>query len=151
MNVETAPRNAAPAAAAGREPPDGPLGRASGWVWVVAVAALAWPWLGYRFAADFHHGAPVLTAALAGTAILGAAFILSWAAEVFQMDVSQALALSLLALIAVLPEYAVDVVFAWRAATDPTQAPYPVANMTGANRLLIGMGWSAVVLVAWWR
>jgi cation:H+ antiporter len=31
------------------------------------------------------------------------------------------------------------------------QQGYAVANMTGANRLLIGLGWSLVVLVAWWR
>ena len=74
--------------------------------------------------------------------------MLSWAAEAFEKDVSQALALALLALIAVLPEYAVDMVFAWKAASDPTQAAYAVANMTGANRLLIGIGWSAIVLVA---
>ncbi|HEU5316288.1 MAG TPA: sodium:calcium antiporter [Chloroflexota bacterium] len=88
---------------------------------------------------------------LAGLAVLGAAFILSWAAEVFQLDVSQALALALLSLIAVLPEYAVSVIFAWRAASDPSQAAYAAANMTGANRLLIGVGWSSVVLLAWWR
>ncbi len=70
------------------------------------------------------------------------------------MDVSQALALALLSLIAVLPEYAVDVVFAWKAGLnpdDPTQASYAVANMTGSNRLLIGVGWSSVVILAWWH
>jgi cation:H+ antiporter len=133
---------------------------ARNWVWILVAAGVAWPWLIFRFAGplglgsvlgDAHHAAPTLVAALAGTAILGAAFLLSWAAEALQVDVSQALALALLSLIAVLPEYAVDVVFAWRAATDPTQAPYAVANMTGANRLLIGLGWSSVVLLAWWR
>jgi cation:H+ antiporter len=105
----------------------------------------------FRTLAD-HHAAPAaLVAALSGLAILSAAFVLSWAAEALQLDVSQALALSLLSLIAVLPEYAVDVVFAWRAAADPSQASYAVANMTGGNRLLIGLGWSAVVIVAWWR
>jgi cation:H+ antiporter len=123
----------------------------SGWLWILGAGVVAWPWLLFRFLGDYHHAPPVLVAALSGVAILGAAFLLSWAAEAFQMDVSQALALALLSLIAVLPEYAVDVVFAWRAATDPTQAPYAVANMTGANRLLIGLGWSLVVLVAWWR
>ncbi|HEX2037303.1 MAG TPA: sodium:calcium antiporter [Chloroflexota bacterium] len=123
----------------------------SGWVWMALTASLALPWLLFRTLVDFHHSPPALVALLTGVAILSAAFILSWAAEVFQLDVSQALALALLSLIAVLPEYAVDVVFAWRAAADPTQAPYAVANMTGANRLLIGVGWSSVVLVAWWR
>jgi cation:H+ antiporter len=99
------------------------------------------------------HPDPLLTSALTGMAILGAAFLLSWAAEVFQMDVSQALALALLALIAVLPEYAVDAVFAYEAGRDPevAQRGYAVANMTGANRLLIGLGWSSIMLLAWIR
>jgi cation:H+ antiporter len=125
--------------------------RRSGWLWILAASAIAWPWLLYRFTQDFHHGPPPFVALLSGISILGAAFILSWAAEAFQIDVSQAFALALLSLIAVLPEYAVDAVFAYRAASDPTQAPYAVANMTGANRLLIGVGWSAVVLLAWYR
>jgi cation:H+ antiporter len=118
------------------------------------AVVVAIPWLYTRFFTDWHHTleeSPTSVAILSGLAILGAAFVLSWAAEAFQMDVSQALALALLSLIAVLPEYAVDAVFAWRAASDPTQAPYAVANMTGANRLLIGVGWSSVVLLAWFR
>ena len=122
-----------------------------GWLWIFLAFVAALPWLGVRFFADWHAQSDILVAALTGLAILSAAFMLSWAAEVFQLDVSQALALALLSLIAVLPEYAVDVVFAWRAASDPTQAPYAVANMTGANRLLIGIGWTSVVLLAWWR
>ncbi len=121
------------------------------WLWIAAAASLALPWLVYRTVSDAPAASPLLVALLAGLAILGAAFLLSWAAEVLQLEVSQALALALLSLIAVLPEYAVDVVFAWRAASDPSQAPYAVANMTGANRLLIGLGWSMVVFVAWWR
>ena len=38
-----------------------------------------------------------------GAAIVGAAFLLSWAAEVAQLDISAGLALAVLALIAVLP------------------------------------------------
>jgi cation:H+ antiporter len=109
------------------------------------------PWLVVRHAAS--DLAPWLVAALAGVAILGAAFLLAWAAELIQVDISQALALALLALIAVLPEYAVDAVFAFQAGQDPAvaQEGYAIANMTGANRLLIGIGWSSIVLVAWWR
>jgi cation:H+ antiporter len=87
-----------------------------------------------------------------GFAILGAAFLLAWAAEVLQLDVSQGLALTVLALIAVLPEYAVDFTFAWKAGENPDKfAPLALANMTGSNRLLIGVGWSMVVLLAAWR
>jgi len=57
-----------------------------------------------------------------------------------------------LALIAVLPEYAVDFTFAWKAGKNPAEyAPLALANMTGSNRLLIGIGWSMVVLLAAWR
>ena len=118
---------------------------------LVGALLLPLPWI--VLARQDFHPSPVLVAVLTGAAILGAAFVLSWAAELVQMDVSQALALALLALIAVLPEYAVDAVFAFRAGQDPVvaQAGYAVANMTGANRLLIGVGWSSVVFVAWWR
>jgi len=81
-----------------------------------------------------------------GVAIFGAAFMLSWAAELAQKDIPQALAIALLALIAVLPEYAVDMYFAWQAGKDPKYTAFAMANMTGANRLLIGVGWAAVVL-----
>jgi cation:H+ antiporter len=116
----------------------------------VAIALLMpAPWLALRL--FDAHPADLTVTILTGLAILGAAFLLSWAAEVAQLDISQALALAVLALIAILPEYAVDAYFAWQAATDPTYAGYALANMTGANRLLIGLGWSMVVLVAAWR
>jgi cation:H+ antiporter len=118
----------------------------------VAVAILLpLPWI--VLGVQGVHPTPTVTSVLAGVAILGAAFLLSWAAELLQLEVSQALALAVLALIAVLPEYAVDAVFAYQAGRDPVvaQQGYAVANMTGGNRLLIGLGWSSVVLLAWWR
>ncbi|MDA2933007.1 sodium:calcium antiporter [Acidobacteria bacterium AH-259-D05] len=90
---------------------------------------------------------PRLDSIIFGLGILGAAFLLSWAAEVAQMDVSRGLALAMLALIAILPEYAVDLYFAWVAAYEPEYAHYATANMTGANRLLVGGGWSFIVLL----
>lgn len=97
------------------------------------------------------HNGPGAEALVFGLGLLGAAFMLSWAAEVVQMDISQGFALALLALIAVLPEYAVDMVFAWKAAEDPSFAPLALANMTGANRLLIGMGWPMVLVLFFLR
>lgn len=91
---------------------------------------------------------PWASALVFGIAVVGAAFMLSWAAEVVQLDISAGLALALLALIAVLPEYAVDFVFTWKAGKDPTTSSYALANMTGGNQLLIGVGWSLVVLLA---
>lgn len=126
-------------------------GRAASLLPLVGVAALCAPWL---ILSQTHAvTTPWHIAVLAGAAILGAAFMLSWAAELIQIDVSQALAIALLALVAVLPEYAVDAVFAFQAGRDPAvaQEGYAIANMTGANRLLIGIGWSSVVLFAWWR
>jgi cation:H+ antiporter len=93
-----------------------------------------------------------LAAVVFGLGVVGAAFLLAWGAEALQLDISQGLALALLALIAVLPEYAVDFTFALKAGEDPDKyAPLALANMTGGNRLLIGIGWSLVVLLAAWR
>ena len=85
---------------------------------------------------------------LFGVSVIAAAFAMSWAAEAAEHDVPRALALIVVALIAVLPEYAVDIVFAWKAGGDATFAPYAAANMTGSNRLLLGVGWSTVALLA---
>ena len=59
-----------------------------------------------------------------------------------------ALAIALLALIAVLPEYAVDLYYAYRSGSDPSYLHFAAANMTGSNRLLLGFGWPLVVVVA---
>jgi len=93
------------------------------------------------------RGGPGSEVLLYGLGLLGAAFILSWAAEVSEMDISRGFAMAILALIAVLPEYAVDSVFAWKAAHDHAYAPLALANMTGANRLLIGLGWPMVLFL----
>ena len=99
-------------------------------------------------------------------AVIGAAFVLAWAAEAAQLDVSASLAIGVLALIAVLPEYAVGFVFAWKGGNDveqygssceapgdegTTNCALVLANMTGANRLLIGIGWSMIVFIAYWQ
>jgi cation:H+ antiporter len=95
-----------------------------------------------------HHAWVV--ALLSGVSVLGASFLLLWACDAAQVDISQTLALAIVALIAVLPEYAVDMYITWRAAADPgTYAPLAIANMTGANRLIIGVAWAVIVLVYW--
>ncbi|MBV9547870.1 MAG: hypothetical protein JOY61_26140, partial [Chloroflexi bacterium] len=94
--------------------------------------------------------APVEVATLFyGVAIVGAAFAMSWAAEAAEHDIPRALALTVVALLAVFPEYAVDIVFAFKAGADPSFAPYATANMTGSNRLLLGLGWPTVSVLAW--
>ncbi|HCP45990.1 MAG TPA: hypothetical protein DIU15_08120 [Deltaproteobacteria bacterium] len=88
---------------------------------------------------------------LSGLAIVAAAFLLSWATELAELYVPPAFALIVLALVSVLPEYAVDMHFAWVAGHNPEYIEYAVANMTGANRLLIGIGWSALAIVHYFK
>ncbi len=127
---------------------------------VVGVLALAVPGLVLR--AGGGHAHPALAALAYGAAVVSAAFVLAWAAEAVQLDISAGLALALLALVAVLPEYAVDFVFTRRAGNDfarygscsggpVNHCHLALANMTGGNQLLVGVGWSAVVLIAAWQ
>ncbi|MBI4424470.1 MAG: sodium:calcium antiporter [Elusimicrobia bacterium] len=107
------------------------------------------PWLFLRLSGG--HPPQPWAVLLPGVCIFGAAFLLTWGAEAAEMDIPQSISIGLLALIAVLPEYAVDMVFAWKGGKDPAYIPYATANMTGANRLLIGVGWPAVLLATWWK
>jgi cation:H+ antiporter len=103
------------------------------------------------------HIDPIVAAFIYGGGIVCAAFLLSWAAEVAEMDISGSLAIAILALIAVLPEYTIEAVLAWSAGAsyDPvtkeitSEMARAAANVTGANRLLIGLGWSLVILIYW--
>lgn len=94
------------------------------------------------------HAWPLLALVCYGLAVAAASFLLAWAAEAAQADISGGLAIAVLAVIAVLPEYAVDLYFAYSAGTTPRHVTYAAANMTGSNRLLLGLGWSLVVLVS---
>jgi len=130
---------------------------------VMAAALAAAPAIVLQFGGA-HVPYPAEAAGF-GLAIVGAAFLLSWGAEVAQLDISAGLSLAVLALVAVLPEYAVDFVFAYKGGEsvrmfgpscpglngEPSPCSLALANMTGANRLLIGIGWTAVVFVAWYR
>lgn len=108
---------------------------------------LTLPGLGVAF--KLYQANPPFTALMCGMAILGASFILTWACEVAQKDIPQAIAIAVVAFIAVLPEYAVDMYFTWMAGQNPdsSYSHYAIANMTGANRLLIGVGWSAIAII----
>ena len=99
--------------------------------------------------------------AISGLAILSAAFLISSGAEASQHDIPAALSVALVAFIAVLPEYAVDLLLAYEAgqyASDPVafagfseKANLALANMTGANRLLLGVGWATVIFLFAWK
>lgn len=108
----------------------------------LAFSAVA---VGFRFSGA--HPDPLIALVIFGAGVVGASFMLAWAAEAARLDISGGLAIAILAFIAVLPEYAVDLYFAYTAGSDPTYTSYAAANMTGANRLLMGFGWPVVVLI----
>jgi len=111
-------------------------------------AALTVPALSLRLS-GVHPSAPLGLLAF-GAAIVAASFLLAWAAEAARVDISGPLAIAILAIIAVLPEYAVDLYFSYTAGHKPDYVQYAAANMTGSNRLLLGLGWPVVVLTALW-
>lgn len=114
-----------------------------------------------------HHPVPVRTAAIASgscfallasleimqvgpevalwatPAILGAAILIAWAAESAQFYVAQGFALAILAWLQTLPEFAVEAVLAWK-----QQVPLLLAGLTGALRLLTGLGWPMIYFTA---
>jgi len=122
------------------------------------------------------HLGTLAEVATTGVAVLGASFLLAWGAETAEKDVPRAFAIAVLAVLAVAPEYAVDALYAWNAgaggataeacnALSPAvieagetqiarachDANLAVANMTGANRILIGIGWAGIAIFTVWR
>lgn len=83
------------------------------------------------------------TALWAAPAILLAAMMIAWAAESAQYYVAQGFALAILAWLQTLPEFAVEAVLAWK-----QQVPLLLANLTGALRLLTGLGWPMIYFTA---
>src|SRR6202158_5039869 len=75
--------------------------------------------------------------------ILVAAMLIAWAAESAQYFVAQGFALAILAWLQTLPEFAVEAVFAWQ-----RQVPYLLAGLTGALRLLTGLGGPVIYFTA---
>lgn len=118
----------------------------------LALAVLATlPGLIVRFSGT--QVSPLEEVVITGVALLGAGFMLSWGVEAAEEHVSRGLALAVLALITVLPEYAVDMYYAFQAGKQlgSEYVQFAAANMTGANRLLVGLGWPLIVLLYWWR
>ena len=114
--------------------------------WKIALAvACALPAVVFRFSGARLD--PAVAIAVFGCAVVASAFLLVWAGEAAHHDIAGSLATAILAVIAVLPEYAVDLYFAFTAAKVPQNAHYAAANMTGSNRLLLGLGWPFVALL----
>jgi cation:H+ antiporter len=126
---------------------------------LAAAFACTAPWVGVELAGGPEVLAlpELATVAVSGVAVLGASFLLAWGAETAEKDVPRAFAIAVLAVLAVAPEYAVDALYAWTAGVNAGTARgieagnLAVANMTGANRILIGLGWSGIAMFTVYR
>lgn len=113
---------------------------------------LLWPFLfcfaltGPAIWAHFTHAqiSPYIGMLAFGGAVVSGAFVLGWISEAAELDLRGGLSIGLLAVIAILPEYVVDFYFAYSAGSNPEMTHYAAANLTGANRLLLGFGWPAM-------
>jgi cation:H+ antiporter len=92
-------------------------------------------------------GGTALAALWTFPSILVSAFLVAWGAEAAQFLISQGLALAILAWLQTLPEFAVEAVIAWEAGRNPERAHLAIANLTGAIRLLLGLGWPMIYFV----
>jgi len=92
-------------------------------------------------------GGTALSALWTFPSMLLSAFLVAWGAEAAQFLISQGLALAILAWLQTLPEFAVEAVIAWDAGRNPERAHLAIANLTGAIRLLLGLGWPMIYFV----
>lgn len=74
-----------------------------------------------------------------GPAILLASLMIAWGAESAQFFMAQGFALVILAWMQTLPEFALEANLAWHQRTELL-----IANLTGAIRLLTGLGWPLI-------
>ncbi|WP_435069956.1 sodium:calcium antiporter [Haloplanus sp. C73] len=121
------------------------------------AVALTLPWIVSWLSGVAHGFSTGVTVLVSGLSVLGASFLLAWGAETAEKDVPRAFAIAILAVLAVAPEYAVDALYAWNAGVFAgtergiEAGNLAVANMTGANRILIGIGWAGVALFTVFR
>src|SRR6059036_200083 len=108
-------------------------------------------WTPVRFlkllASAMQGGGAALAALWTFPSMLLSAFLVAWGAEAAQFLISQGLALAILAWLQTLPEFAVEAVIAWEAGRDAERAHLAIANLTGAIRLLLGLGWPMIYAV----
>ena len=98
-------------------------------------------------AALLQAGGSALSALWTFPSILLSAFLVAWGAEAAQFLISQGLSLAILAWLQTLPEFAVEAVIAWEAGENPERSHLAIANLTGAIRLLLGLGWPMIYFV----
>jgi cation:H+ antiporter len=79
-------------------------------------------------------------------AVIAASLLIAWAAEASEFSISKGLALAIVAIVQTIPEYFVEGTIAWKAGKEPlVWIPNVIANFTGANRLLTGLGWPLIL------
>lgn len=80
-------------------------------------------------------------------AVIAASLLIAWGAEASEFSISRGLALAIVAIVQTIPEYFVEGTIAWKAGQDPTGfwTTNVIANFTGANRLLTGLGWPLIL------
>ena len=128
---------ARPAARPARGPGRGSSGASGlsslpGWQAKLAVlAACTVPGLLIRLGGV--HAPPILGILAFGGAVMAAAFMLAAAAEAAEIDVPPGIAVAGVAFVAVLPEYVIEVYFAFSGHVE-----YVTASLTGSTRLLLG-------------
>jgi|GEM_PF-1193944 len=92
----------------------------------------------------YFGSVPVNTVAILSFAtVLCGALMLGFAAEAAEFIVSQGFAVAVVALLQVLPEFMVEGVIAYEG-----KVSLITANLTGSNRLLMGIGWTLVFFTA---
>jgi cation:H+ antiporter len=104
-----------------------------------------WAWMGLLL---FVAASPIPdvgpTALLwAAPCLLLASLSITWGAESAQFFIAQGFALAILAWLQTLPEFAIEAVLAWH-----QQVPFLFANLTGALRILTGLGWPMIYFAA---
>lgn len=103
-----------------------------GWqVKLALMAACTVPGLLIRLSGA--HVPPPLGIVAFGGAVMAAAFMLAAAAEAAEIDVSPGVAVAGVAFVAVLPEYVIEVYFAFSGHVE-----FVTASLTGSTRLLLG-------------
>ena len=89
--------------------------------------------------------------------VVVATLLISWGAEVAQFIISQGLAVAIVAFLQILPEFTIEAVISYLAGVEhvgkiklpsnqPSYHSLMLANLTGSNRLLIGLGWPLIFI-----
>ena len=113
---------------------------------ILAEYGLLIAWAIIAIGIVLSSGSAYLVAFFTFGAVIAASLLIAWAAEASEFSISRGLALAIVAIVQTIPEYFVEGTIAWKAGQDPLRwLPNVIANFTGANRLLTGLGWPLIL------